>query len=271
MKRSATRSCRRASGLAALLLLLAPGCVGRGSHMEVVGERDRLAAELSRAQATTESLDRERVALLEQMEDLHQKRSALEQSVERLSRAEAELSTTLEKREAELAERNQELARLRGTYTSLVEELEAEVAAGQIQIEQLREGLRLNVAQDILFASGSTELNPSGREVLQKVSRQLEKLTHQVEVQGHTDNVPVKPTARFPSNWELAGARATEVVRLFASEGVDPTRLRAVSFGEFHPVASNETPEGRLQNRRIEIRLTPTSSEDLALSGDAGS
>jgi chemotaxis protein MotB len=274
MRPSRTRSCLRVDGLlaAALAAVAVCSCVGRGTYNEVVQERDHLSAELARAKATTQSLDRERVALMEQLEDLRQKRTTLEANVDRLRRTEAELSAALKQSESDLAERNEELAALRGTYTDLVAELEAEVAAGQIQIEQLREGLRLNVAQDILFASGSTELNASGVEVLQKVAAQLKKLPHRVEVQGHTDNVPVKPNSRFPSNWELAAERATQVVRLFAAEGVDPTRMRAVSFGEFHPVASNDTPEGRLKNRRIEIRLEPVDAPDLVQeSGEAGS
>jgi chemotaxis protein MotB len=272
MMRSPTPSCRRASALLAVALLTGLGCVSRGTYQEVVGERDRLSEELTKARATTQSLDRERVALLEQLEDLRQKRETLEQNVERLRRTEADLSSTLKQRETELAERNEELTKLRGTYTDLVDDLEAEVSAGQIQIEQLREGLRLNVVQDILFASGSTQLNPAGREVLEKVARQLLKLPHEIEVQGHTDNVPVKPNSRFPSNWELAAERAAEVVRLFAAKGVDPTRMRVVSFGEFHPVASNDTPEGRLKNRRIEIRLAPVGSADRAgAAGEAGS
>lgn len=263
MKRSRIRSPRRASGLAAALLLVATGCVTRGSYDEVVAERDQLAKDLQRALVTTESLDSERVALLEQMEDLRQKREVLERDVRRLSRAEAQLSVTLKRREAELAERNEELSKLRGTYDSLVQELEAEVAAGEIQIEQLREGLRLNVAQDILFASGSTKLNASGERVLRKVAGQLVALPHEVEVQGHTDNVPVRAASRFASNWELAAARASQVVRLFAAAGVDPSRLRAVSFGQYHPVASNDSPEGRLRNRRIEIRLQPVEAAGL--------
>jgi chemotaxis protein MotB len=270
MKPSHTRF-NRASRLAAAALLASAGCVSKGAYDEVSAERDRLSQELERAQATTESLDVERVQLLEQMEDLRERRETLERDVRRLSRAEAELSESLANREAELAERNEELSNLRGTYDSLVEELEAEVAAGEIEIEQLREGLRLNVAQDILFASGSTQLNASGQRVLRKVSNQLVKLQHEVEVQGHTDNVPVRANARFPSNWELAAARASQVVRLFEAQGVDPARLRAVSFGEFHPVASNDTPEGRLKNRRIEIRLQPVEPAATPARTDSGS
>jgi len=263
MKLSHTPWLRLASAAVAALVV-GTGCVGRGTHNAVVRERDQLARDLDKARVTTRSLDSERVQLIDQLEDLRQRRETLERDVNRLQATEAELSQTLKQRETELAERNEELSQLRGTYDSLVVELEAEVAAGQITIEQLREGLRLNVAQDILFASGSTQLNESGEQVLRKVANQLVKLPHLVEVQGHTDNVPVRVSARFPSNWELAAARASQVVRLFMAMGVDGSRLRAVSFGEYHPVAGNDTPEGRLKNRRIEIRLQPVGAAETS-------
>ena len=76
---------------------------------------------------------------------------------------------------------------------------------------------------------------------------------------GFTDNIPIRGslTKKFPTNWELAGARAASVVRLLEKEGVDKLKLTAVSYGENQPVASNDTPEGRSQNRRIEIRMRP--------------
>jgi chemotaxis protein MotB len=88
-----------------------------------------------------------------------------------------------------------------------------------------------------------------------------------VEVQGHTDDLPIRGrlAERFPSNWELGGARAARVVRLLGEHGVAPTRMRAVSFADTQPIASNETPEGRARNRRIEIRLLPVPG-----SGPAG-
>ena len=84
----------------------------------------------------------------------------------------------------------------------------------------------------------------------------LKDVPHQVRVQGHTDNVPI-PSARYPSNWELAGARAAEVVKILADNGIGEDRLSAVSYGEFRPRASNDTPEGCAKNRRIEIRRQP--------------
>jgi chemotaxis protein MotB len=249
-----------------LLCAVAAGCVTRGTHDQVVAERDRLRldkarleAEAKRLAASGESLESERVRLLEEMEDLLQARQTLESDVLKLRRTEAILSEALREREAELGSRSEEFARLRGTFEALVADLEEEVAAGQIRIEQLRDGMRLNLTQDILFASGSARLNASGIAVLRKVASRVKAIPHRVEVQGHTDDVPIRGALaeRYPSNWELAAARAIQVVRLLAEAGVAPSRLSAVSLGEFHPIASNQTPEGREKNRRIEIRLDP--------------
>ncbi len=251
---------------AVLLVLLAMGCVTRGTHREVVVERDTLAEERDRLaervrllEASNTSLSAERIRLLDELEDLRQEQGQLESSVKALRREQVALEQSLKEREATLSE----LSRLKSTYEALVTDLETEVAAGQIEIEQLREGLRLNVSDEILFPSGSSELSAQGREVLQRVARQLVEIQHYVEVQGHTDDVPIRGVLaqRFPSNWELAGARAARVVRLLEGEGVQPRRLSAVSLGEHHPVAPNTDPQQRARNRRIEIRLIPAPEE----------
>jgi chemotaxis protein MotB len=201
------------------------------------------------------SLGDERVRLIDEMEDLRQEREQLAEDVDKLSKTKELLTHHLREREAQVAE----LAKATSTYRGLVNDLEAEVSAGQIQIEQLRDGIRLNLPQDILFRSGAARLEGSGVAVLRKVAKQLRGITHTVEVQGHTDDVPLSPAlaARYGTNWELAAARAASVVRLFVDEGVDPHRLTVVSHGEYEPVASNDTPEGRAYNRRIDIRLIP--------------
>jgi len=259
MKRSSIRSLFLASALA----LLALGCVTQGTHGEVVDERDSLLTERARLQervrrleASSESLGAERVALIDEMEDLRQDQEALKIDIARLRRAEADLSASLATSEAELAQRRQEVTSLQSTYEGLVQDLESEVASGQIEIEQLREGLRVNLTQDVLFASGSAEVGATGRRVLAKVSERVRDLPHRVVVQGHTDDVPIA-SPRYPSNWELAGARASRVVRLLADGGVDPGRLVSTSFGEYAPRDTNETDAGRARNRRIEITLQP--------------
>jgi chemotaxis protein MotB len=261
MKRFDTPWPRRADAtfvrLLLLLLSLTPaGCVTRGTHQEVVGERDDLKQRVELLEASNESLGAERVRIIEEMETLREAKTALDRDVTGLRKAKSELTDSLQARETELAARNQEVEQLKGTYQGLVSDLEAEVAAGQIEIQQLREGLQLNLTQDVLFASGSPELNEAGRSVLGKVAERLKEIPHQVKVSGHTDSVPIR-SGRFPSNWELAGARASGVVRYLAERQVDPHRLVSLSYGEYVPIATNETPEGRQKNRRIEIALEP--------------
>jgi chemotaxis protein MotB len=250
----------------ALLLSTAIGCVTQGVYDEAAAERDRLA-KLSRdlgdrveqLEAANQSLSEERIALIDQSEDLRISSERNEREVARLARLKSQLAENLELREALLAERTAEIEKMRSSYDGLVEDLEDEVAAGQIHIERLRSGLKLNLSEEILFPSGSATLNAGGTAVLRKVSSRLLELPHTIAVEGHTDNVPV--ARRYKSNWELAAARASSVVRLMIELGVDPTRLKAVSRAEFSPVASNDTQEGRAKNRRIEIQLNAPIDE----------
>jgi chemotaxis protein MotB len=275
--------------VAVLLLggLFASACVLPGKHAEVVAELDAQSAERSRLEgrvklleASNESLSGERVALFEQVEDLRlvreelgERKTDLESQVQVLSARRDELETNLTAREREVAEEQQEVGKLRSTYDDLVTELQSEVAAGRVQIERLREGLRVNLAQEILFAKGSAELSSAGRGVLSRVASRLAADDHRVQVQGHTDNHVIRGRlARiYPTNWELAGARAAAVVRILEREGVAAGRLAAISYGPNRPVAPNKTAEGRARNRRIEIRLLPTEGADApaAESADA--
>ena len=91
------------------------------------------------------------------------------------------------------------------------------------------------------------------------MAAQIANSPHKVEVEGHTDDVAIVGALaeRYPTNWELAGARAARVVRLFQDEGIEGSRMRVVSNAEFDPATSNDSPEGRRRNRRIGIRLIP--------------
>ena len=138
------------------------------------------------------------------------------------------------------------------------------MAAGTLKMQLLQDGLHLILSEDVLFTSGSADLHEAGKQVLVRLVAELEELPYQIGVLGYTDNVPVGPglAARFPSNWELAGARSAAVVRLMAENGIPPEQLASVSFGETRPIASNDTPEGRAENRRIEVRLRPVVVEE---------
>ena len=241
------------------------GCVGIGTHEGVVSERDALAERVRLLEASNASLGSETVALLERLEDLRVERTALGRNLQLSRKEEARLSKSLSAREVELAKQQVEASRLRGTYEALVDDLESELAAGQIEIHQLRRGLRVNVSDEILFSSGSASLGSVGAELLLKVAGQLKQLPHSIEIEGHTDNIPITGVLanRYPSNWELAGARAASVARLFERAGIERSRLAAISYASGRPVASNETPEERSRNRRIEIRLQPDSQANV--------
>jgi chemotaxis protein MotB len=258
-----------------LLLSTAVGCVTKGTYDEVAGERDRLTIvrrdlenRVEQLEAANQSLTAERLALIDESEDLRISSDRNEREVTRLARAKSQLTENLQEREALLAARNAEIEKMRSSYDGLISDLEDEVASGQIQIERLRSGLKLNLSEEILFPSGSASLNASGQAVLRKVGRRLLELPHSIAVEGHTDNVPV--ARRYPSNWELAAARASSVVRLLVDLGVEPDRLKVVSRGEFMPVASNDIAEGRAKNRRIEIQLDAPVDEPAATSGAEG-
>jgi len=139
-------------------------------------------------------------------------------------------------------------------------QLEKEIKANQVEIQKLQDEVKVTVANQILFSEGGWEIHRTGEETLDKMVPALRSLQGQrVDVQGYTDDVPIGPElkARFPSNWELSTARATDVVRYLTSRGVDPSILAATGFGDTHPVASNATPEGKAKNRRIEIVIRP--------------
>jgi chemotaxis protein MotB len=233
-------------GAAALLaagVLPAAGCVSNSRYVQV-------EQELARLQANN-------AALTEQVGTLTSGKAALEAKL-------AELQTSGDVLGSKLREREEEAKKLQETYDGLVTELKNEVHAGQVQVQQVRDGLRVNVAQDILFDSGSAEIDVNGTEVLGRVAGQLRKSPHEILVIGHTDNKPIGPALvkQYPTNWELAGARASSVVRLFNRSGLPAKRLLAVSMADVRPVASNASPEGRAKNRRIEIRLRPVPQED---------
>jgi chemotaxis protein MotB len=123
----------------------------------------------------------------------------------------------------------------------------------------LKDGIRVRVSGDMLYRSGGVELSPAGIAALDKVVPTLTAGSYVIDIVGNTDDTPIGPelAERYPTNWELAGARAAVVVRHLQAQGVDPTALQAVSAGQYHPVAANDTPAGRAQNRNTEILLRP--------------
>lgn len=114
--------------------------------------------------------------------------------------------------------------------------------------------IELEMNSELLFLSGEAALSKKAQSVLKKIVEVINPLPNAINVEGHTDDIPIG-TLKFPSNWDLSSARATSVVQAFVNEGINPIRLSAIGYGEFHPIGDNKIEEGRFKNRRVTLVL----------------
>ncbi|HEX4075533.1 MAG TPA: OmpA family protein [Candidatus Acidoferrales bacterium] len=136
---------------------------------------------------------------------------------------------------------------------TLEKTLAKEIEGQSVGIHETREGLVVSLREIGFFDSGSATLRPGAEATLKQIADVLRDLPESIRIEGHTDNVPIH-NAAFPSNWELSTARATEIVKLFITQyRMDPARLQASGYAEYHPAASNGTADGRALNRRVDI------------------
>ena len=131
------------------------------------------------------------------------------------------------------------------------------VNAGKVRVTQTSRGVNIEINASLLFSPGEAQLTDDSNAALRAIAQILRSDTHGIQIEGHTDNLPISNVA-FPSNWELSSVRASSVVRLFAENGVADARLTAVGHGQNRPVGSNDTADGRLRNRRVEILILAT-------------
>ncbi|MDD5077481.1 MAG: OmpA family protein [Candidatus Omnitrophica bacterium] len=156
----------------------------------------------------------------------------------------------------ELSAQLDELARSKGL---LEQKLGQEIDDKQVKLQMMEKGLVITVVGDLIFDSGKAKIRSEALPLLDKVSAVLKDNMAQfnIGIEGHTDNIPIKHS-NWKSNWELSTARALSVLHyLEKDQGISPERLSAIGYGEYRPVASNETKEGRKQNRRVEIVILP--------------
>jgi chemotaxis protein MotB len=142
------------------------------------------------------------------------------------------------------------MGRLKRSYESL---LSPEIKKSMVRVRMEPRGLVISLGENGIFDSGSDEIKPEGKKLLDTIGTGLVTLGNQIRVEGHTDNVPIR-NSRFPSNWDLSTARATAVIsRLIASFGLPPALLSAAGYAEYRPAATNDTDEGKARNRRVDI------------------
>ncbi|MGZ8899327.1 MAG: OmpA family protein [Limisphaerales bacterium] len=189
--------------------------------------------------------------------ELDELKAAAQQSSNQAAMLQQELTNSHSRIETLIKEKEQ----VQQKQKEMENQMRTAIESKDITISELRGSLTVNILDRVLFASGEAELKPEGEEVLAQVASVLTQHTNrQIYVIGHTDNVPIRGSlfGKFSSNWELSTARATAAVRYLTEKaGVDPAMLAAVGYGEYHPIASNATPEGRAKNRRIAIVIVP--------------
>lgn len=220
------------------------GCEARGAQLdqELARQSDAARAHERETQDLTADLEAERQRLAQLVKD----RSRMRESIDEMRRA-----------LAGSAERERQAARRVAEFKDMLARFKDLIDAGSLQVQVVDGRMVLTLPMDILFASGSSRLSKEGRDTLLQVGRGLAALPgRRFQVEGHTDNVPIHTTA-YPSNWELAAARALVVVRTLLEGGLGPDALSAGSFSEHHPVAANVDETGRARNRRIEIVVVP--------------
>lgn len=145
--------------------------------------------------------------------------------------------------------------------TNVMEAMAPLVRSGQVKVTQSSKGITLEINASVLFSSGDARLQPGSLQLLAAVAKELAKTDNPIQVEGHTDNVPIK-SEFFPSNWELSSARAGSVVRLFVEQGVAPARLEAIGFADNKPLGTNVTAEGRARNRRVNVMILDSNASD---------
>lgn len=244
---------RRPSRLPWFLLVLALAAFAASSLL-LLRRIEHLRAESTSAGAKAVEAGATLAQARDTIADLKARLGLLEQEKSDLLSAQLELSSSVQAKE-------DELVKLKGTAQELEEKMKAEIARGEIRLSQANGRLQVDLVDKILFDSGDAQISKRGEEVLARVGAVIARVEdRQIQVAGHTDGAPISARLanRYPSNWELSAARATNVVRFLEEKAhVPPKRLVASGYGPFHPLASNATPAGRARNRRIEILLTP--------------
>ncbi|HJL18108.1 MAG TPA: OmpA family protein [Sandaracinaceae bacterium LLY-WYZ-13_1] len=281
---------RRAAFLAAALGVTgcAPAgeldaCRDRAAELEAgiregAEHREALEERLARLQATNDAMERTILTLAGGMEEAEESRAELESSLQaasstlaELEEARGELTEDLQRTRRSLTSAERSLAELRAreararrraeTFRSLLTRMRELIESNEVRVRVHRNRMVVEMPERVLFDSGRAELRSRGEDVVTQVGEVLQSLEDRdFQVAGHTDSEPIR-RSRYDSNWELSTARALTVAELLREQGMPAERLSVAGFADTQPVASNETEQGRAQNRRIEIVLLPNLDE----------
>ncbi|MFC1501304.1 OmpA family protein [Elusimicrobiota bacterium] len=253
-----------------LTMFLLSGCFVSVKKYEMKeNEAIELTEKLSLMNKEKEELEKEIAGLREDAENLstslestqNQKNQMISELTKTKNDLEEKISALEKEMETLKQEKEKAIESMKNSYDNLVNKMESEIKEGEIVITQLKNKLTVNMVDKILFKSGEAEVMKKGEQTLGKVGTVLKKITDkQIRIEGHTDNIPISKEyqTKFPTNWELSAARATNVARYLIDKAeLDPKMISVAGYADTRPVASNKKPEGRAKNRRIEIVLVP--------------
>jgi chemotaxis protein MotB len=242
--------------------------VPKTSYVELENTLNDTQQQLAQEKIRSADLEKSRDKLLEELNNLQDRyeyatkiSQNLYDSIQALSVDLKKKKVQLEKKSSVIALQDQVIKLLDDTKKSIESSLKIQIAAQEVEVVDMEGKLKLILIDTILYDSGSYQINENGKKVLLLLADSFRKENNQyLVVEGHTDNVPLRPEYRnmFASNWELSAARAASVARFLLQEGgLEPERISIRAYSYYRPVASNSTEEGRRQNRRIEIILQP--------------
>jgi len=178
------------------------------------------------------------------------------------------LKSLVDKRTARLGEQQRKIQdRMNNLAGSLKLMMSPLINQHLVNINPTKRGVEIDISESLLFRTGDAVLQPGAINVLRQVSGVLINEELPIEVEGHTDDIPIM-TARFPSNWELSSARASSVVRMMISNGVPEKRLVVVGLASNQPIVPNDSPENRARNRRVSITILSPNMERVAVGGE---
>ena len=236
--------------IAAALLVAATGCVTSGKYEKKAKEAQAAAARADEAAAKAAACESQAAAS-------ESKAAALQKELTAATQAKDELQVKV----AALAQEKGAAEAKSKQYEQLAGQLQGQIKAGQIEISELRGKMTVKLKDKVLFPSGSAKLNKDGQAALDAVAGVFKDMQGKnVIVAGYTDDVPTSG-GLYKDNWDLSSARAIAVVRYLSSKGVPGPMLGAAGYSEFRPIAPNDSPANRSQNRRIEIALTAADYE----------
>ncbi len=224
----------------------------RSGYNDALAQNELLEANYKKLQAGRES---ETSALMRELREAQERLLAKEDSLKVLETTLQDKAKRLSELEAILSKKDEDVRRLRAAVAEALRGFEG----SGLTVEERNGKVYVSLSDKLMFATGSDEVDEKGRQALMKLAEVLDRNpTIAITIEGHTDNIPVRPGGRLKDNWDLSVLRATSIIRILQNASkISPTRFTASGRAEFLPVVGNDSPEDRARNRRTEIILTP--------------